>query len=117
MSARSNLSTTFVSQKRQQKRNFKEPREDIWKEKRKAREDGTGYEAPDLNNAMFEEYYKRQQIVPEGEWDAFMACLRRPLPTTFRINGGGKFAADLRDHLDTAFFAKLRQGPITVRPI
>jgi hypothetical protein len=35
--------------------------------------------------------------VPEGEWGAFMAALRRPLPTTFRINGSGRFAEGLRE--------------------
>ena len=38
-----------------------------------------------------------QGIVPEEEWDAFITQLRTPLPTTFRINGRGKFAADLRN--------------------
>ncbi len=45
--------------------------------------------------------------MPEGEWEAFMGALRRPLPTTFRINGSGRFAADLRDRLAQDFFAQL----------
>ena len=55
-----------------------------------------------------------QEIVPEGEWDAFMESLRAPLPTTFRINGRGKFAADLRDRLEQDFFSQFKE-PIEVR--
>ncbi len=47
-----------------------------------------------------------QGIVPEGEWEEFMAALRRPLPAAFRINGSGKFAADLRDRLTQDFFSQ-----------
>ena len=54
-----------------------------------------------------------QKIVPEGEWDAFMEKLRLPLPTTFRINGRGKFAADLRNRLEQDFFSQF-QEPIEV---
>eukprot|EP00920_Eleutheroschizon_duboscqi_P000361 GHVT01001102.1.p1 GENE.GHVT01001102.1~~GHVT01001102.1.p1 ORF type:complete len:976 (+),score=151.56 GHVT01001102.1:2400-5327(+) len=36
-------------------------------------------------NEAFEKFYKIQKIVPEDEWDQFMAALRRPLPTSFRI--------------------------------
>ena len=28
---------------------------------------------------------KEQQIIPDGEWDAFMDILRTPLPSAFRI--------------------------------
>jgi len=55
-----------------------------------------------------------QGIVPEGEWDAFMTALATPLPATFRINGSGKFAAQLRDKLENDFFAKLGQAPAEV---
>ena len=50
-----------------------------------------------------------QGIVPEGEWDAFMETLRKPLPTTFRINGRGRFAADLRDRLQQDFFSQFSE--------
>ena len=30
---------------------------------------------------------QKQKLVPEEEWDSFIAALRKPLPTTFRING------------------------------
>jgi hypothetical protein len=35
-----------------------------------------------------------------------MESLRAPLPITFRINGRGKFAADLRDRLEQDFFSQ-----------
>lgn len=56
-----------------------------------------------------------QGIVPAGEWDAFIAQLRTPLPTTFRINGRGKFAADLRNRLEQDFFSQFKE-PVEVRP-
>lgn len=68
----------------------------------------------DLYNEAFEEYYKTQNIVPEGEWEDFVACLKKPLPTTFRINGSGKFANELREKLESDFFSYFSQGPITV---
>jgi hypothetical protein len=48
-----------------------------------------------------------QRIVPEEEWEAFMASARSSLPATFRINGGGKFAAGIRDTLRTDFVAAI----------
>eukprot|EP00887_Chlorella_sp_A99_P007303 scaffold2.g7303.t1 len=41
-----------------------------------------------------------------GEWDAFMAALRRPLPITFRINGSGRFAAGLRQKFEEDFLSQ-----------
>ncbi|CAK5272960.1 unnamed protein product [Mycena citricolor] len=35
-----------------------------------------------MNNHRFETYYQTQNIIPGDEWDAFMASLRLPLPTT-----------------------------------
>lgn len=52
-------------------------------------------------------YYKAQDIVPEGEWPAFIECLQKALPVTFRINGCGKFADHLRDRLSSDYFAEL----------
>ena len=97
------------------KRDFKQPRTDQWAvEKRVPQEDGTGYETAPQENQAFEDYYQRQGIIPEGQWDDFMKALRTPLPTTFRINGTGKFAADLRDKLETDFFSKLQMAPTEV---
>lgn len=38
-------------------------------------------------NELFERYYQELGIVPAGEWEAFMAALREPLPATLRITG------------------------------
>jgi len=45
-----------------------------------------------------------------------MGCLRRPLPITFRINGSGRFSTELRDQLETNFFARFSDGPVIVGP-
>ena len=34
----------------------------------------------------FEDYYRRQNIIPDGEWDSFLGHLRKPLPVTFRMS-------------------------------
>ncbi|XP_067130671.1 RNA cytosine-C(5)-methyltransferase NSUN2 [Centruroides vittatus] len=46
-----------------------------------------GYSDIIKENASFERYYKEQHIVPEEEWEMFMAALRDNLPTAFRITG------------------------------
>ncbi|KAF0294944.1 tRNA (cytosine(34)-C(5))-methyltransferase [Amphibalanus amphitrite] len=48
---------------------------------------GAGYEDIVKENKMFEEFYKKQGIVPEAEWDSFMETLREPLPASFRVTG------------------------------
>lgn len=63
---------------------------------------------------LFVEYYKKQGVVPEGQWDEFMEVLKSPLPTTFRINGTGKFATDLRDKLESDFLSNFNKDPIMV---
>ena len=45
------------------------------------------YTEASLGNRLFEEYYRELGLVPEGEWDAFMAQLKVELPATFRITG------------------------------
>ena len=63
---------------------------------------------------LFVEYYQKQGVVPEGQWEAFMEVLKTPLPTTFRINGKGKFATDLRDKLESDFLSNFNKDPIMV---
>lgn len=43
--------------------------------------------APFQARSLLQDYYKNQGIVPEGEWEDFLAALRKPLPITFRITG------------------------------
>ncbi len=64
---------------------------------------------------LFVEYYQKQGVVPEGQWHEFMEVLKTPLPTTFRINGTGKFATDLRDKLESDFLSNFNKDPIMVR--
>ncbi|KAK9844371.1 hypothetical protein WJX74_001555 [Apatococcus lobatus] len=97
--------------KRIYKRDFKEKREDVWRQDQDGEQMPSGKEGQN-SNADFEEYYQKQQIVPEGEWDTFLTTLRTALPTTFRINGSGKFAADLRDRLAHNFLKTLGYGAI-----
>jgi hypothetical protein len=93
---------------RTMRRDFKTPRDNSWSEK-KAKIDN------EQTNESFEEYYKAQGIVPEGQWEDFLAALRRQLPTTFRINGSGQFANDLRDRLQSDFFSQFNKDDIMVR--
>lgn len=46
-----------------------------------------------MENEAFESYYRAQGLMPEAEWDAFMAALRRPLPTTWRVNATSPVAS------------------------
>ncbi|DBB17237.1 hypothetical protein WJX82_009382 [Trebouxia sp. C0006] len=91
------------------KRDFKQSRPDKWSEKSRSQSDRSEY-----NNELFVEYYKKQGVVPEGQWDEFMEVLKTPLPTTFRINGTGKFATDLRDKLESDFLSNFNKDPIMV---
>lgn len=47
---------------------------------------------------------QRQHIIGDDEWDAFMATLKKTLPTTFRINGHGDFAHQIREQMQKDFF-------------
>jgi 16S rRNA C967 or C1407 C5-methylase (RsmB/RsmF family) len=67
--------------------------------------------APIKENAQLELFYKRQAIVPEGEWDAFMAAMRASLPSCFRVPNG-RYAEQTRAVLrkDTFGLAGLDTG-------
>jgi multisite-specific tRNA:(cytosine-C5)-methyltransferase/tRNA (cytosine34-C5)-methyltransferase len=56
-----------------------------------------------------------QDIVPEGEWQEFLDILKKPLPITFRINGSGRFANELRQKMESDFFSHFSEGPVMVR--
>ena len=55
----------------------------------KRRKSGEGEYPPPhvLENDSFEAYYRGQGLVPDGEWEAFMTTLRKPLGVSFRITG------------------------------
>lgn len=49
-----------------------------------------------MHSAALEKYY-RGKIVPEGEWEAFVNCMRSPLPLSLRINVSVPGAAEVAD--------------------
>nr|WCZ58687.1 RNA cytosine C(5)-methyltransferase [Seculamonas ecuadoriensis] len=61
-----------------------------------------------LENAAFETFYQNQPgLIPDGEWDAFLAALRRQLPTAFRVNESAPSAEHIRERLTTYFRPRL----------
>ncbi|NXC49386.1 NSUN2 methyltransferase, partial [Penelope pileata] len=69
---------------------------------------GSGYPEIVKENALFERYYREQRIVPDGEWDAFMAALREPLPATLRITGYRSHAREILHCLREKYFGELQ---------
>ncbi|XP_063218332.1 tRNA (cytosine(34)-C(5))-methyltransferase [Bacillus rossius redtenbacheri] len=84
-------------------------------QKRRARENKWNEDAPrrqpysDIvrENPDFSKYYKMQNIVPEGEWDAFLAALQENLPTAFRITGSKAEASMLLAIVRGQLFSEL----------
>uniref|UniRef100_A0A8D0CB46 tRNA (cytosine(34)-C(5))-methyltransferase n=1 Tax=Salvator merianae TaxID=96440 RepID=A0A8D0CB46_SALMN len=66
-----------------------------------------GYPEIVKENALFEQYYGELGIVPDGEWENFMAALREPLPATFRITGYKSHAREILHCLKTKYFKEL----------
>ncbi|KAL3527620.1 hypothetical protein ACH5RR_012276 [Cinchona calisaya] len=109
---------------RTQRRHFKEGRENVWKrnksdsekqQQQQQQQDNNKNNNPiptwepfATQNPSFDEYYKEQGIVPEEEWDAFMACLRTALPAAFRINSSSPFYGDIRSQLENDFVKSLQ---------
>lgn len=100
----------------QKKRFFRKDKGNGQSEKRLRAENPQGdkWNTAPTGNPLFEEYYKAQGIMPEGEWEAFMTAIRRPLPATFRINGNGRFANDLRVKLEADFLSHFTEGAILI---
>ncbi|XP_031561431.1 RNA cytosine-C(5)-methyltransferase NSUN2-like [Actinia tenebrosa] len=57
------------------------------RQKFKGRRDKKVWHEITKENKMFEKYYKAQNIIPEEEWDDFMATFKKDLPSTIRITG------------------------------
>ena len=49
-------------------------------------------------------------MVPGDEWDKFMAIMRQPLPSTFRITGTQHLATAVRECLQHSFFSQLTEA-------
>ncbi|XP_059343365.1 RNA cytosine C(5)-methyltransferase NSUN2 [Ammospiza nelsoni] len=67
-----------------------------------------GYPEIVKENELFERYYRELGIVPAGEWDAFMAALREPLPATLRITGYRSHAREILHCLKEKYFRELQ---------
>lgn len=52
--------------------------------------------------------------MPDDEWDAFMAAMRRSLPTTFRFAGSRSHALDVRDAMVKTFLPTIAAMPSQV---
>uniref|UniRef100_A0A7S4C5M2 SAM-dependent MTase RsmB/NOP-type domain-containing protein n=1 Tax=Chrysotila carterae TaxID=13221 RepID=A0A7S4C5M2_CHRCT len=91
------------------------------KRKHGARENGEGEypPAPVLESQAFESFYKGQQLVPESEWEDFMATLRRPLGVSFRITGSAQDpqALALRERIERDFVAKMQGMVVDGQPL
>lgn len=111
---------------RTQRKHFKEARENVWKydNTKSARQDDALADKSNpiadasaesnptwqpfaTKNQNFEDYYKEQCIVSVEEWDTFMEMLRKPLPSTFRINSSGQFYQDIKEQLENDFVKSL----------
>lgn len=109
---------------RTQRRHFAQSRENVWK-RPKSDPSGANPDADNGNdtsnasdnrswqpfatqNLAFDEYYKDQGIVSQEEWDTFVECLRKPLPSAFRINSSSQFWMDIRSQLENDFAKSLQ---------
>ena len=45
-----------------------------------------GYTGPLPRSALFEAYYRLQDLVPSSEWEEWIGALQRKLPVTFRLS-------------------------------
>uniref|UniRef100_A0A914UQ82 SAM-dependent MTase RsmB/NOP-type domain-containing protein n=1 Tax=Plectus sambesii TaxID=2011161 RepID=A0A914UQ82_9BILA len=63
--------------------------------------------AHDRTSEAFVKFYQAQGIIPPEEWDAFIAALKRELPSSFRLVGCKKEADVLRDILNTRYISQL----------
>lgn len=102
---------------RTQRRHFKDGRENAWKKPRgeedaegggPQREAGGGWDPFVTESTVFEQYYKKQHIVPENEWDEFLVTLRKPLPAVFRVNASAQFATEIRNQIQQEFVESLK---------
>ncbi|CAM6097710.1 unnamed protein product [Calypogeia fissa] len=105
---------------RTQRRDFKDGRPNVWKKPRPEGEgppsdgaagsDRPGWETFVLDSSAFETYYRKQEILAPEEWSTFIETLRRPLPSSFRINGSGQFAQNIRDQMQHDFLDFFKDG-------
>uniref|UniRef100_A0A1I8AL02 tRNA (cytosine(34)-C(5))-methyltransferase n=1 Tax=Steinernema glaseri TaxID=37863 RepID=A0A1I8AL02_9BILA len=77
--------------------------------KRDNADDKKDYALYEINkdNAKLWEYYKKQGIIPEAEWDAFVESLKTELPTAFRIQGCHRELDAFVAMMKTRFFSQI----------
>lgn len=73
---------------------------------------GAGYADIVKENKLFEQYYKEQGLVPEGEFEQFMEALREPLPATIRITGYKSHAKEILHCLKDKYFKDIQDVEI-----
>ncbi|XP_022108755.1 tRNA (cytosine(34)-C(5))-methyltransferase-like [Acanthaster planci] len=112
---------------RHQRRKFKQKGQGKgWgKNKNQSGEEKDGYHrysyGPiEKKNEAFENYYKKQGVIPGEDWDKFMTTLRDELPVTFRITGYRSHAQHmlsyLKGHYISALVDKTVDGEVLERP-
>ncbi|UJR23198.1 hypothetical protein I4U23_026217 [Adineta vaga] len=74
------------------------------------------YEDLVKENALLEKYYKTMNLVPEDEWDAFLAALREPLPVTFRVTGFRSHAFAVMNLIREQYFQPLESSTAIEKP-
>ncbi|KAG8133131.1 hypothetical protein E2320_010946 [Naja naja] len=83
------------------------PPEALWQQRSGLGWSDAGY--PDIvkENASFEHYYGQLGIVPQEEWESFLATLREPLPATLRITGYKSHANEILRCLKEKYFKEI----------
>ncbi|CAF3419529.1 unnamed protein product [Rotaria socialis] len=74
------------------------------------------YEDIVKENALFEKYYKTMNLVPDDEWDAFLAALKEPLPVTFRVTGFRTHAFAVMHLIRERYFQPLQSSTAIEKP-
>ncbi|XP_077362649.1 RNA cytosine C(5)-methyltransferase NSUN2 [Festucalex cinctus] len=70
---------------------------------------GAGYADIVKENKLFEQYYKEQGLIPEGEFEQFMDIMREPLPATIRITGYKSHAKEILHCLKEKYFKDIQE--------
>ncbi|WRT64898.1 uncharacterized protein IL334_001837 [Kwoniella shivajii] len=70
--------------------------------------DWNAFTGTDKINVAFEEYYKAQEIMSEGEWPSFMESLRKELPVTFRVTGSRAHAETINDIIKESYVPNMQ---------
>ena len=67
-----------------------------------------------VTNAAFSAYYKQQLGLTDQEWSALEACLRSPLPVTWRFSGNDERAISLRASMEQSLLPLLNEQPTSL---